>query len=285
MASEQGEDRDDTDEIKLPDGQLTIESIADAAGNTATIYTRAPDPTAVSQSIDELLTTIEDDHGYEYNTNDRDALVNHPHRGGNQQAFGLHAEGGYDGVAVIYDIDESHPKGVERLIEFISDRDVDDVVTPSLAAFGGVEAGARTVERLQDENLTVHLVDDGLTILPDDDRARRWTAATRRAARNDDEGDGNELVTEAIIGDGWTGRPPLGFTVGAAGQLRRNDRWEEIRSTVKTHDDDLITEYRCAKLLGCSRDAIRNATTKYRDLYRLDAPDIDSSVDADTAEQ
>lgn len=270
MTSETNEDRDD--DIELPDGQLDIlTAVENAAGDMAALYTRE------SSDVEPLLTHTETELGYRYDDDARKRIV---YNSQSERATGLNAEHGYDGVGIIRG-GESHPTGVERLIEFVTGWGVDDVVAANLAAFGGVDESTRAVERLQDEGTTVHLIDDKIVIEPGDDRVRDLLAAARRAARNDND-TGRELVTEAITGGGWTGRPPLGFTVAASGQLRRNDRWDELRNTFKTHDDGLITEYRASQLLDCSRDAVRNAVTKYRDLYRLDAPDIDATADADT---
>lgn len=275
MPCETDEDRDDADEDSTGTQLDIITAVTEAAASLAVVYTRTEADSA-RESIEALLKHTED-LGYEYDESARKRLLHQLTTG--KRAAGRTPENGYDGCVVIYD-DDTHPTGVERLIEFVSgEYDVDDVVAESLGEFGAVDDVSRVVERLQDEGTTVHLVEDDLVIEPDDDRARRWTAATRRAARSDEGG--TELVTEAINADGWTGRPPLGFTVAESGQLRRNERWDEIRNVVKTNDDGLITEYRASQLLDSSRDAIRNAKTKYRDLYRLDAPDIDATADAE----
>ncbi|QCS43633.1 hypothetical protein [Natrinema versiforme] len=275
MTSDTTEDRDDDDDIELPDGQLDLTTaVSDAATNRPMIavYCCEPSNDDIRDTTRTLLTHARDALGYDLNDERVENLT--AGREHHTNGVGYPRSNDQDGAVATYDIENEYPDGIEYLLTVAEQREVTGVVTQSLSEFGGPDSATRTVGRLLDEGATVHLIDDDLKVTPGDDRARRWIAAAGRAARNDDEGDGNELVAEAITADGWTGRPPLGFTVSESGQLRRNDQWEEIRSIVKTHDDGLITEYRASQLLDCSRDAIRNAATKYRDLYRLDEPDI-----------
>lgn len=263
MTNDPGEDPDGEE---LPDGQLQLDNLSDIDdGRMAVIYVRG------NNNSDPLVEYTED-NGYEYTDTNRDIITGETHTGG----VGSAPEGGCDGGVVIRDADESHPAGIEHLIEFVSDRDVDDVVTASLAAFGGVDGASRVVERLQDEGTTVHLIEDNLVIEPGDDRAWSLLDAARRASNRVDTDASTQLVTEATgTSIEWTGgQPPRGFTVSDAGYLQRDEEdWETIRRAAKAIEEDELTEYRASQLTAVSRHALRTALGKYRDLYRVEEAD------------
>lgn len=274
------EDRD-ADEDSTGTQLDIITAVSEAAANLAVVYTRT-EADGVRESVETLLNHTEQDLGYEYGANGRERLIYQLMTG--ERAAGRTPENGYDGVAVIYDEDGTHPSGVERLIEFVSgDHDVDDVVAESLEEVGDVDAATRVVERLQDEGITVHLVKDDLTVEPGDDHARSLLAAARRASRVNTDADASQLVTECGTGTKWIGgQPPAGFTVSSTGHLQRSEHWEMIRRAAAAVENNDLTLYRAAKLIGHSRHAIRTAMNKYRDLYRVDEADpLTINSDAD----
>jgi hypothetical protein len=266
------DDRDKEEEI--PDGQLRLDNLTDTVSNDgrlAVIYVHGAASTTP-------LVEYTEDVGYEYTDANRENITGDTRIGG----FGSVPKGGCDAGLVMRDSDETHPAGVENLIEFVPEHDVDDVVTANLSEFGGVDEASRVVERLQDEDVTTHLIEDDLTITPDDEHARAVLAAARRASRVDTTDASAQLVTEGN-GTKWEGgQPPAGFTVSDAGYLQRDDDWETIRRAARAVEQDELSDYRASQLTGHSRHAIRTALNEYRDAYRVEEAD---PLRVDDAEQ
>lgn len=266
MASGQDEDRDD-DSIGT---QVDIEQISYEAAKMVAVYTRN-DPDSVSESLNALLSYAERELGYEFGSDARKSLVDPDTDDTDELGGGKKAENGFNGASAIYDLQETYPRGLEGFTNFVTEYKVADVVAPALATFGNVETATRKVEHLQDNGVTIHLIQDGLVIDPSDERASACFAAARRATKSDVD---KHLVTERGTGVEWdSGQPPAGFTVGSAGYLERNDDWETIRQAAKSVESDEMTLYRASEITGISRHAIRTALEKYHDLYRIDESD------------
>lgn len=283
MTSEKNEDRDD----EPPAGQLQLtnlpDDIEDAANTRPTIavYARGPDTTTVTESIEERLQYAREALGYELTDGRVEKLTAAPEHV--QDGGGDGPNSAEDGAAIAFDTDDDQT-GIEYLLNDVINHGIEGIVAAELGEFGGVDAATRTVERLQDEGVTVHLIEDDVSIEPGDDRARALLAAARRASRVDTDAS-TQLVTEYGTGTKWTGgQPPAGFTVGANGYLQRDEEtWETIRQAAAAVEQDELSEYRAAKVADVSRHALRTALGEYRDAYRVEEADP-LTIDADADE-
>lgn len=270
-------DPEDRDDEGLPDSQLTIDDLTTTEPDhgMVAVYVRDGDP---PKTIRQLLTHARNELGHELTDDRIETVAGVPENTDN--GGGVPPGNDEAGAVALYDNDEKHPAGVEALIDAVTEHDVNDVVVTSLTAFGGVDEATRVIERLQDEDVTTHLVKDDLTVEADDERAHALLTAARRASRTDV--DASQLVTEAAgTSTEWTGgQPPRGFTVSATGHLERGEDWEMIRRAARAVEQDELTEYRASKVTGISRHALRTALGEYRDIYRVEEADP-LRVDAD----
>jgi len=163
----------------------------------------------------------------------------------------------------------------QRLMDDATDGDVEVVVVKDMSRVArSVRDLMRTVDRLRDADVELHLIDDPIIVRPDDDDPTQDLILTVLAA----VGEFQAKITRRRVREGIAARQesddyqhgpaPLGFEKDD-GTLVEAPEYHQVCAVLEMIEADEISKSEGARRLDCGRKTINRSLQDRRDLYGL----------------
>lgn len=170
---------------------------------------------------------------------------------------------------------DTEREGYQNLMVVVEDSGVDAVVVKDLSRISrSIRDLDATVERLRDNGVAFHTIDEGLVLEPGEDpdpmQRAMWqllgvfAELEARMTR--------QRIKEGIAAKGdhyHHGPPPLGFEK-RDGELYPADNYDQVVTVLEMVAKGNMSQRQAAKELGCGRKTIRRAVDDKSSLYGLD---------------
>lgn len=164
--------------------------------------------------------------------------------------------------------------GYKRLMTDVEDGHVDGIVIKSVSRISrSIRDLDRTVERITDAGVTVHFLDEGLTMDPESDDPMQKAMFRLMGVFAELEADMIQQRTREGLAarmdndDYHHGRAPLGFEKDD-GQLIESDDYDQVVTILDMVQKDELSKRKAAHELGTSRPTINRALDR-PELYAL----------------
>lgn len=163
----------------------------------------------------------------------------------------------------------------QQLMSDVDAGEIDAVVVKSVSRIArSVRDLDRTVERLREGGSELHIINESLSISPDDSdpfQRAMWQLLGVFAELESEMT--RQRIKEGIAArrardDYHHGPPPLGFDK-EDGSLRESPQYDRVCTVLSMVDDGEMSQRQAAKELNCGRKTVRRALKERRDLYGL----------------
>jgi DNA invertase Pin-like site-specific DNA recombinase len=165
--------------------------------------------------------------------------------------------------------------GYQRLMQTVEAGEVDVVVVKGMSRIArSVRDLMRTVDRIRENGVALHFIDDPIEVRPDDDDPTQELMLQILAAVAEFQAN----ITQQRVREGIAARQeseeyhhgpaPLGFEKND-GQIIETPQYDQVCAVLEMVATDNMSQREAAKRLDCGRKTVRRAISEKGELYGL----------------